>query len=159
VSVLRSLNLVVSLISGFLPFCTLRLYDAEVRFRTPEIAAAAAKLGILDGDLQFCMSHPDTKECCRRLVALQKKAKTLYKECALELHPDRTGDDPVKTELFKLVASVWETVSKMEIVPRPRPPAQRSVTITRHGGMSFSHGTGTSTSTNTTTGWGGWQSF
>ena len=129
-----------------------------MRFRTPEIAAAGAKLGIRDGDLQFCMSHPDIDECRRRLAELQERAKKNYKQCALELHPDRTGDDPVKTELFKLVASIWASVSKMELEPKPRPQPQMRVTVMRPMGVSFTNSSGTSTNS-TTTAWGGWQSF
>lgn len=134
---------------------TLGLYAVGVRFRTPEIAAAGAKLGIQDGDLQFCMSHPDMDECRRRLAELQKRAKKNYRQCARELHPDLNGNDPTKTELFKLVKSIWESVSKMEIAPH-RPPV-RHIFITPRG-MSVRHDTGTNTNS-TTTSWGGWQNF
>ena len=50
----------------------------------------------------------------REAVAeLKRRAKAAYKRAVLELHPDRTGGDEVKAELFKAVSVVMDEISEL----------------------------------------------
>lgn len=94
------------------------------------------------------------------LAELQVRAKKRFKELALELHPDRTGGDPVKTEHFKHLAAAMDALDSLQVTPAGHPPASQPgrvvvrQVIIMDGGWS----TSTSTSTTTTGGWpaGGW---
>ena len=60
----------------------------------------------------------------KALDALKERARKNYRKLAFELHPDRTSNDPVKTERFKLLAQVREKLEKMSLrraVPMPPP--------------------------------------
>ena len=78
----------------------------------------------------------------KALASLKDRVRKGYKHLAFELHPDRTGDDPVKTEQFKLLAQVRDQVEKMELQPpsqvkaMPPPPA---VVVHRTQTVSFRH--------------------
>jgi len=63
------------------------------------------------------------------LDALKINARRAYKRLALELHPDRTGGDQTKADLFVLVGRVLEEIEKTRVLPPP-PPPMWSVTIT-----------------------------
>lgn len=128
-----------------------------IRFQ-PQARQAAAILGLTEEDLTNCIRHPELEECRRRLDSLRTLLKQRYREAALNLHPDRTGNDPEKTELFKRVTHLWEEIQKLEIGPRPRPRPQPmpGVVIVVSGSGGFRNDT---TSTNTTTSWGGWTTW
>jgi DnaJ domain len=64
------------------------------------------------------------------LEELKERVRKNYKQLAFELHPDRTGNDPVKTERFKLIGTVKDEFEKLQVQARqqpqfiPRPPMQ-----------------------------------
>lgn len=56
------------------------------------------------------------------LADLKERVRKGYKRLAFELHPDRTGNDPEKTERFKLLAQVRDRIEQITIQPRQAPP-------------------------------------
>ena len=56
----------------------------------------------------------------RVLEVLKRRTKKAYKKLAIELHPDRTGGDKEKSQLFQLATQVLEEVDAMRVVRHPR---------------------------------------
>jgi hypothetical protein len=59
----------------------------------------------------------------RALDVLQRRVKRVYRLAALELHPDRNGDDPEKArkeKMFKLVTEVADAIKHMRVEANPR---------------------------------------
>lgn len=88
------------------------------------------------------------------LEALKERAKKQFKKLAFELHPDRTNNDPAKTEDFKLISAAVDDLEKLQLRPPPPPrPVMPTIRIVfRSYGGGF---TGTSTTTTTGGGWYG----
>jgi hypothetical protein len=72
-----------------------------------------------------------------KLDELKERVRKNFRRLALELHPDRTGGDPVKTERFKLLVSVKDEFEKLQLAPSPahpqivRPPTAPPVRVVR----------------------------
>lgn len=61
----------------------------------------------------------------KALDELKERLRKNYRKLAFELHPDRTGNDPEKTERFKALAQLWGQIEKMTLRrAAPRPPPQ-----------------------------------
>lgn len=56
----------------------------------------------------------------RALDALKSRLKRAYRILALECHPDRTGGDEAKTNLFQLATHVVEEIETIQAHPNPR---------------------------------------
>lgn len=54
------------------------------------------------------------------VTAIKRQAKRAYRKLALEYHPDLTGDDPAKTELFKVVTEVLSEINDLRYTPSER---------------------------------------
>lgn len=80
-------------------------------------------LGIMPNELQGLQRLP-IQEGQRRFAEIKERVHKNYKKAAFELHPDRTGNDPEKTELFKLIGTVKDDFDKLQLERRPvlRPP-------------------------------------
>jgi phage-related protein len=85
-----------------------------VEFTDEQIVTVMAGLGITQADL----SRASMSE--RSLQALQRRVKKAYRKLVMELHPDRTNDDPDKARLFQLAGKVVEEIEKMDAHPNPR---------------------------------------
>ena len=57
---------------------------------------------------------------------LQKRAKLAYKDVVLQYHPDKTGGDPKKTEIFRHVTDVLAEISDLKYPVEPRPKVKLS---------------------------------
>lgn len=116
-----------------------------------KVLEALRQLGINPQEIQALRFAPYPR-AQDMLAALKDRARKTYKRLALELHPDRTGNDPVKTDLFKLVGQVLADLDKLQIQPPPPPVAhiQYTVPITwvQVSQVSTSSTTGTATSMN-----------
>ena len=123
-----------------------------LRFSSPDVAKAAAALKLTEQDLNHCIQHPELSECQRRLEELKKRVKKSYREAALELHPDRTGGDEEKLQLFKTVSRLWEQIQKFEIGRQQR-PQPRVVHVRATPSTSWGGWTTWSNSTTTTGSW------
>ncbi len=90
----------------------------------------------IDIDLLRALSDTGKPLAERRAAhtALLKQSKSTFKRCALELHPDRTGGDPSKTEEFQRLAAFAEMV---EGIPAPEPVRKRVVLSRTHTSIRF----------------------
>ena len=87
------------------------------------------------------------------LQDLKDRAKRNYKRLALELHPDRTGNDETKTAQFKFLSQILSDFEKLQVrppppTPPPPPPmawVQVSRTIFRPGMVGTTVNTGAAT--------------
>jgi len=86
-----------------------------------KVLEALRQLGINPQEIQALRFAPYPR-AQDMLAALKDRARKAYKRLALELHPDRTGNDPVKTDRFKLVGQVIADLDKLQIQPPPPPP-------------------------------------
>ncbi len=69
-------------------------------------------------------------EAERLLSEMKTLAKRNYRKASRKLHPDLTGNDPKKSELFRVLTEVMDEVGKLKIhspPPRPRPTTIRWV--------------------------------
>jgi hypothetical protein len=91
----------------------------------------------------------------KALEELKERARKSYRKLAFELHPDRTGNDPEKTERFRTLATVYEKIEKMTLRRAPQMPPQPIIIIRqvvfRHP-FSTMHVTGAATTGTPTTG-------
>lgn len=86
----------------------------------PRLALAIlADLGVQPAEMDALRRSP-IEEGKRKLEELKERVHKNYKRLAFELHPDRTGNDPEKTERFKLVGAIREDFSKLQLQAQPR---------------------------------------
>jgi hypothetical protein len=91
-----------------------------------KVRGVMTELGIMPNELGSLQGLP-LAEGQRRLDEIKERVHKNYKRLAFELHPDRTGNDPAKTEHFKLVGAVKDDFDKLKLEPRqvnmqPPPP-------------------------------------
>lgn len=113
-----------------------------------QIVRAMQLLELRPDDFRAIEGAPTVEECRTRLAALKDRTKKRFRQLALMLHPDKTNNDPAKTEDFKLVSAAWDEFEKTQIVPRPPPPPQHMtirVHFVRTGGYTSTSSTTTST--------------
>lgn len=79
------------------------------------LAKAAKLLGVGKKDLEWIKEAPGHAAAVARLDHLKATTKTNYKKAAKELHPDRTGNDPEKTDLFCVVKDVYRRIESTKI--------------------------------------------
>lgn len=77
-------------------------------------------LGITAEDFNEVRRQRTYEEAVAKLEEVKEKVRKGYKKLAFELHPDRTGDDVEKTELFKIITQVKQDIESLQI-ERPRP--------------------------------------
>jgi len=128
--------------------------------QTRQLEQAMRDLGLTVETHARIRSAPSFEEAVVRLDALKVSARRRFHKLALELHPDRTGGDPAKTERFRTLAQVMDQLDRMQI---GRPPAPRPVVrIVFSAGPGFawsSVGSNSGASTTTSTTYGGWSPF
>ena len=121
-----------------------------------QLLRAMNMLEVRPEDFRHIEAATSLDECQQRFTTLKERVRKRFRQLATQLHPDKTNNDPVKTEDFKLVAAAVDELDKLRVgrIPAPRPqPQYQQVTIRvsfvrREAGFS-------STSTTTTTGWYG----
>ena len=77
------------------------------------------RLGVGPGDLQRVQQTPYPQSVAV-LEELKVRVKASFKRLAFELHPDRTGGDPTKTEEFKGLVQVASDFEKFTVHARPQ---------------------------------------
>lgn len=73
--------------------------------------------------LKAAMASGNREIAQKVLDDFKAKVNKVWRKVALELHPDRTGNDPEKTEKFKRYAQAMETIKALDLpsIPPPRP--------------------------------------
>ncbi len=84
-------------------------------------------LGITPEELARIQATPFPKSL-ELLTELQASVKKTYRRLAFELHPDRTGNDAAKADLFKTLTRVAQHFERITIAPPPPPPPPPVVT-------------------------------
>lgn len=82
-----------------------------------EVEQLLRDMGLSMTDFSAVDQAPSLEEAHRQFAALKEKIKRGFNKMALELHPDRTGNDPVKTERFKLLLSLKADLDKLQVNP------------------------------------------
>ena len=82
------------------------------------------------------------------LDEIRARIKKSYKRAALELHPDRTGGDAAKSEIFTKLSALMTQIENWKVA-RPQPRPMVHVFVTHFYSGTTTTGTGTTTS-------GGW---
>jgi hypothetical protein len=119
-----------------------------MKLTNDQIQRAMQLLGLTQNDFRAIERAPSFEVGQQMLVALKERTKKQFRKVAMELHPDRTNNDPAKTDDFKLVSVVVEDLEKLAF-SRPQPVPQMRVVFVRTN-VSYS-----TTGTTTTYG-GGW---
>ena len=112
----------------------------------PRILEARAALGLTDEVLRAPLAQPSLDQARAALAELKVATKRRYRELALELHPDRTGNDAAKAARFAAIATVYADLEKLEV--RAPPPPVRFVVWRATSNGSWSTATTSTTSTN-----------
>lgn len=86
-----------------------------------KVAEAVRALGVLPTDFDAIRVAPFPR-AVEMLKELKERARKNYKRLAFELHPDRTGNDPVKTERFKFFGEILSKLEALEVRPPPPMP-------------------------------------
>lgn len=127
-----------------------------MRLTQQQVEEGLRLMGLSMADIQWPTRSGNLEEAKQRLVALKAKAKTGFRRAAMDLHPDRTGGDEAKSELFRVVCALNDDIEKLEMqdrsTPPPRPPMRVHVHVQHRGGS------GQTSSTSSTAGdvWGFW---
>lgn len=126
----------------------MKLTDAQI-FKAMQL------LGLSQGDFQAIERAPSFEAGVQMLEQLKERAKKQFRRVALELHPDKTNNDPAKTDDFKLVAAVVDDIEKLKFGRAPPPPPRpMSVRIVFVRGGGFGYSSTASTTTSYGNGWG-----
>lgn len=105
----------------------MKLTDAQLQ-------RALLLLRIKQDDFTDIVNAPTMAEGQQRLAELKARVKKQFRTLAFDLHPDRTNNDPAKTDDFKLVSVVAEDLQEVELRPKPLPRQVFTIRITTHGG-------------------------
>lgn len=91
----------------------------------PPLSDALTLLQVASDHLLRLRRAKSYTEACKAMEALQKEAARQFKRKAFELHPDRTGNDPAKTEEFRKLTEAIEVVRKMRVQKRAKRPKEK----------------------------------
>jgi hypothetical protein len=78
-------------------------------------AEALRLLGITKQDLTWVKDAPGYAAAQSRLAHVKDVAKSNYKTAAKALHPDKTGNDPEQTKLFRTLKDIYDRIQATEI--------------------------------------------
>lgn len=95
------------------------------RLDPQKVQQAFVALGVFPNDIEALRTIP-FPAAQARLAALKALARKNFRKLSLELHPDRTGNDPIKTEQFKVISAVRDELERIEVqapaqAPKPVP--------------------------------------
>lgn len=118
----------------------MKLSDAQV-------VRAMQLLGLTQADFLAIQKAPTFAAGQQALEVLKERTRKQFKRVAMDLHPDRTNNDPVKTEDFKLVSSAVDDIDRLQLraPPRPMPVIRIVFRSSGFGGFSATGFTTTAT--------------
>lgn len=117
-----------------------------------QLSKAMQLLSLTPNDFRVIEQAPSFEAGQQMLAGLKERVKKQFRKVALELHPDRTNNDPAKTDDFKLVSAVVDDIERLAFSrPPPRPQQMRVVFVRMQVGYS---GTGSTTTSTFYNGWG-----
>jgi hypothetical protein len=91
---------------------------------------ALGLLGVSASDFE-AMRRVPFAQAQEMLRVVKERVRKNFRRLVLELHPDRTGNDPEKTEQFKVLAQIFADFNKLEVrPPAPMPPVSRQTPVT-----------------------------
>ena len=76
-------------------------------------------MGFSPNDFNAVRQAPSHGEAVRRLEDLRIRFRKAFRKAAFELHPDRTGGDPYKTEQFNLLVNFARDFEKVQVPKKP----------------------------------------
>ena len=88
------------------------------------------QLGVEISDLERLHRVP-YEDAVKLLEALKERVRRNWKRLAFELHPDRTGGDPAKTQIFRDLTALRDRFEQMQ-APRNPEPVQPTVIQVPH---------------------------
>lgn len=97
-----------------------------------QIQAALPYLGVNPQDFQAVRQMPTFEAATAALDELKKRAHRNFKKAARELHPDLTGGDEAKADIFRTCVEMLDQLDKLQLV-RPQPRPVQWVTYTNSG--------------------------
>jgi hypothetical protein len=119
-----------------------------------KLAEALRALGVMPHSLDAIRRAPFS-DAQRLMQELKDQAKKAYRKLSLELHPDRTGNDPEKTAQFTFLGNVLADIQKLEVRPpapvMPRVQFQVQVPFGARPGVTTAGNVPRTTNANTTT--------
>lgn len=79
-----------------------------------QILEVMGRLGVTQADIvRARASEADLRD-------FQDRVRQAYRKLALELHPDRTGNDAYKSQLFQLATQVVDEIKSMQPIKNNR---------------------------------------
>ncbi len=90
------------------------------------VVAHLGTLGVTPADLQR-VQQTSFPASASLLEQLQTQVHKAWRQCAFALHPDRTGNDPDKAQLFRELTEVKEWFEQLKV--QPARPAVQVVTV------------------------------
>ena len=106
--------------------------------------------GITQADIQHVQAAPSLDEAAVRLDLLKGRARKELRKLAIDLHPDRNGNDLVKTERLKTLTELLSKFTAVQVKLAPAPPVMR-VYVVQHG--MYGSYAGTASAATTTAGY------
>ena len=86
-----------------------------------QLQAALPYFGVTQEEIRAVQMKPTFEEAVAALDDLKKRVKKNYKQAVRALHPDVTGNDPAKTEIFRTLTEMVDGFEQLQ-VRRPPPP-------------------------------------
>jgi hypothetical protein len=99
--------------------------------------ALLRQLGVEVEDVERLHRVPH-RDAIKLLNVLKEKVRRNWKKLAFELHPDRTGNDPAKTRLFRDLNTLREKFEQMQVLAPPvTPPPQEVIFVPPTPGVVY----------------------
>jgi hypothetical protein len=95
-----------------------------------DVRQAFADLGVYPQDITALRTMP-FQAASARLAELKAVAKKNFRTKALELHPDLTGNDPIKAQRFVFLKKVFEDLNEIALDRRPSRPVPMDMPASR----------------------------
>lgn len=87
-----------------------------------QLQAALPYFGVSQEEIRAVQTKPSFEAAVQALADLKARVKKNYKRAVRELHPDVTGNDAAKTEIFRTLTEMVDGFEKLEVRrPPPRP--------------------------------------